>query len=118
MEGILMTAGPVATTKAVKCTKMVLRNLSTREFNDAAKVLENGNFGSFLSIPSNRGGGHLQVFIKKPPKEVEAALTTNPTLCDRDTYARRYAKSSSKAITFQIRSKLVSMKLVSPDHFM
>ncbi len=116
MQGVLITPGPVATTKAVKRTKMVLKNISTREFSDAAKVLENANFGSFVKIPSR--GSPRHVFIKKSPQEVHSALSANPALCDHRTYGSRYAKSCSKAITFELRSKLVAMKLVSPDHFM
>ncbi len=116
MQAILITPGPVATCKAVKRTKMSLVYILTQQFIDAAKELEQRNFGTLMEMPTAARSLHL--FLKKTPQEVEHTLNANPGLCDFETYTRRYKKGSSKVISFQHRAKLVSMKLVSPEHFM
>ena len=46
------------------------------------------------------------------------ALNANPDLLSYEMYSVQFNKPPSKMITFALRAKLVSMKLVSPDHFM
>ncbi len=116
VQGILLTPGPVATSKAVKYAKMSLIYISNQQFLDAAKELEQRNFGTLVQVSTSSRS--LQVFLKKTPQEAEPALNAYPEFCDLETYTKRYKKGSSKAISFQLRAQLVSMKLVPPEHFM
>ena len=116
MEAILKTPGPVSTPKASKATKMSLNYMTTEQFAEAAKELQKEQFGTFMSFPER--GRPVLIFLKKPPMEVEDCLRFNPGLCTAEMYSARYAKGSSKAIGFQLRSKLVAKKLVSADHFL
>ena len=113
-----MTSGPVSTPKAVKSTKLHLHLSTTQQFIEAAKELQKANFGSLISVGSSNNGQTLYVFVKKPPVEVEEALSANPDLCDNTVYAARYMKSPPKAIGFTLRAKLIAMRLVSQNHFM
>ena len=115
MKAILETTGPVAIPKSVKAVKMSLNILTTKQFLEAAEELEKKNFGKLLKI--SMGSRVLNIFIKKPPAEIEHVLRSNPEWCTFDVYAARYAKASSKAIGLQLRAKLVSMKLVSKKCF-
>ncbi len=116
VQGVLLTSGPVATLKAVRHTKFSLIYISRQQFVDAAKELEQRNFGSLVQVPTSSKS--LQVFLKKTPQQAEPALNMYPEFCDVETYAKRFMKGSSKAIPFQLRAKLVAMNLVPPEHFM
>lgn len=117
MTAILQTKGPVATLMAVKSAKMSIRSMGVKDFIEASTALENLNFGRVVGVGQGHRGKQY-VFLKRAPQEAAEALGANPELCSQDVYAARYAKSSSKAIGFQLRAKLVAMKLVSQDHFM
>ncbi len=118
IQGILITPGPVATRKAVRHTKKKLIYVTCQQFIDAAKALEQRNLGSLVNVQTSSKSLGLPVFLKKTPHEAESALNMYPEFCDVETYTMKYQKGSSKAISFQLRARLVSMKLVSPEHFM
>ena len=117
MEAILLTPGPVTTSRATKATKFCLRFSTTEQFVEAAEELEKADFGRLLVFTRWKGGVPLHVFLKKPPAELEEVLRANPELCSFDLYAKRYGKGSPKAIGLPLRAKLVKMNLVSEDHF-
>ncbi len=97
---------------------MSLVYITNQQFVDAAKELEQRNFGTLVHIRTKSPSKALPVFLKKTPEEAESALNMYPEFCNLEMYTKRYRKGSSKAISFQLRSKLVSMKLVPPEHFM
>lgn len=89
--------------------------VSSKQFVEAAEELEKCNLGQLLKM--SMGSRMLNIFIKKPPSDIEAILRSNPHLCIFEIYAARYRKPPSKAIGLQLRAKLVALKLVSKNCF-
>ena len=119
MTAILKVPGPVVTPKALKSTRRCfLHHLTTNNFIEAAKELEKTNFGKMVTMQNSGGHSVLNIFLKKPPDEVEQVLSANPDLCRFEFYSMQYAKGSPKSIRFSLRTKLVALKLVAQDHFM
>ena len=91
--------------------------MTTKMYVKAAEELQAINFG--VLVPIIVGSGKpSQVFIKKGPDEVQAALECNPDLCMPDYYAQRYNQPISKStqgISLGVRHKLASLKLVPPN---
>ena len=113
MAGILNATGPVCTREAAKNTSEVLRFLKAAQFVEAAAELERRQLGQLVTLSANQGKGHASyVFIKKSPDEAAQVLSANSELCSLDVYSARYNKPPSKSIGFQLRARLVSMKLV------
>ena len=116
MSAILLTAGPVSTSEAVKNTSRRLHYLKSTRFFEAATELQNINLGTLVSLSQQRGVGH-KVFVKKSPEEADQVLGANPQLCSVENYTARYRKPPSKAIGLQLKAKLVAMKLVPKKIF-
>ena len=114
MVGILRTRGPVCVTESVKNTSMALRYMKAKHYVEAAAELERLSFGRLVtvSLGANSKGAVSQVFVKKPPLEVEQTLSVNPDMCTPAVYAERYSKQPSKAVGLTLRAKLVTMRLV------
>ena len=113
---ILTTAGPVSTYKAVQYTRKSLHCMKGVQFTDAASELQQSNLGLFVKLQSGSGSAS-NVFIKKPPDEVEEALLPYIDLCNLDKYRERYHMPASKSISFTLRTRLVAAKLVSERLF-
>lgn len=115
LRAILMTAGPVSTFKAVQYTRMSLHNVTSEQFVNAAMELQEANLGMMVKLQGK--GSPAKVFIKKPPDEVDEALSPYVDLCTVDVYRKRYHLPTSKSISFSLRAKLVAAKLVADKLF-
>ena len=116
MSAILLSAGPVSTSEAMKYTSRRLHDLKAMRFSEAATELQNINLGTLVSISQTKGRVN-KVFVKKSPEEAEQVLGANPHLCSVDNYTARYNKPPSKAIGLQLKAKLVAMKIVPKKIF-
>ena len=112
MMAILTTAGPVSSYKAVQYTRRNLHCLKRDQFVKAASELEQANLGTLIKL--QRGGG---VFIKKTPDEIGDSLGPFVDLCSYDIYRKRYQLPTSKSISFSLRAKLVTARLVPEKLF-
>ena len=116
MKAILETTGPVTTALSLKAVKRSMHLVSSKQFVEAAEELEKCNCGQLLKM--SMGSRVLNIFIKRPPPDIESILRSNPHLGIFEIYAARYGKAPSKAIGLQLRAKLVALKLVSKNCFM
>ena len=120
MAAITQTAGPVSTPQSINWNwKFQGACASTDEFLAAATALEQAGFGHVASYKANlKGGRDAKVYIKGKPEDVMPLLCANPDLCDPEIYQQRYAQLPPKSIGLQLRTKLVSLKLVSQKQMM
>ena len=116
MAAILQTVGPVSTTIAIRANWKFLKCTTAQQFSSAANELEKIGFGQVVSLSGTSRS--QQVFVKKHPGEAQAVLEANPDLCSPDVYATRFNRQASKTISWNVRSKLVQMGLVSQKQFM
>ncbi len=79
--------------------------------------LETLNLGKLVSLGHEKAISS-RVFVKRPPVEVVAILSANPTLCYPEIYEERYKKPTAKSITLTVRAGLVKRKLVSEKQFL
>ena len=110
MKGILKSAGPVCVYDSARSSKL-LRSLKSAQYHEAATKLEQLHLGRVMPFKQRRGAT-MQVFLKRSPDEAAQVLSANPHLCSLDVYSERYNKPPSKSIGFQLRARLVAMKLV------
>ena len=84
--------------------------LTAKQYLAAANDLQDLDLGSVVSLKGS------QVFIKKPPREIQAILAGNPDLCDQEYYAMRFWQPVSKYVPQNMQDNLVNMGVV-PRHF-
>ena len=120
MAAILQTAGPVSTCQALRWNWKFLSSATVQQFRAASMELEAANLGQLVTLPSKarKEGSGVLVFVKKAPIDAALHLLQFPDLCSVAMYETRYERPSSKSITWNIRSQLVSMGLVSQKQFM
>ena len=114
MTAILQTRGPVSTSQAIRCSWKFLRSATVQQYMAAAMELERLGFGSIVQL----SGGSQKVFLKKAPGDVRGALDARPDICPVDIYVERYHCQASRTISWKVRSKLISMRLVSEKQLM
>ena len=115
MAAILLTAGPVSTSRAVNVNWKFLL-ITSRQFKEAAIELEKLGFGSVVTLGTR--GRAQDVFVKKQPSEVELVVESNLDLCSHDVYNARFNCRPSKVIGWNVRAALVAKGLVSKKQFM
>ncbi len=86
--------------------------LSSKQFIAIAKEMEHAGLGIIVSLQT--GSRPSNVFIKKPPVEIQPILEANLDLCSPEHYTMRYRLPMSKIIHRSTRIHLMAMGLV-PD---
>ena len=119
MGAILQTPGPVSTCEAVRSnwSRNKLGNTTVQQFETAAIQLQEANLGTLVHV-LNSTGRASRVFIKKLPDEASEVLAANPHICSPSVYSERYYCPASKKISWQLRTKLVELGLVTHKQFM
>ena len=110
MAAVLQTAGPVTIHRVLARNWKFLNMLTAKQYLMAATELEGMGLGCVVALKGS------QVFIKKPPGEVEHILAMNSDLCDFEYYKFRFWKPVSKYVSQMMQDNLVAMGAV-PRHF-
>ncbi len=115
MSAILISAGPVSSNVSFsRRGPHSLRAVSKEQFYTAANMLEAAHLGTVITVNhsfSSRGGS--VVFVKKPPDEVEEAISANCDIITMDKYITRYNQQIPSCITVKIREQLVSLGMLT-----
>ncbi len=118
MAAILQSVGPVTGHRVIARNYKFLRLLTVKQFLMAANDLQAADMGMLVTIDSGKGHGRTQLFVKKPPEEMEPYLDANPNLCSVEYYRERYYKPVSKSITLIERHYLSKMGAVTASQMM
>lgn len=97
MKGIILTCGPFSTRTAVNTAgPLALRGLTTNQmYDNAMRALEMAGLGLIAVLPRSN------VFIKKPPSQVQEETLLGLNLCTYELYVGRYGGRPPKCIRKQ-----------------
>ena len=119
MSSILLLKGPVCTYYAIhqNGTPISVRRTVKSQFLRAANALAAANLGTLVQVNITSQNRANDVFIKKLPSEMKAALKDNTDLCSLEEYTSRFFMPTPACIRQPLRDELVRLQLVQREHF-
>ena len=109
MAAILYTKGPVCTHNAVTHSGPMFVRIKSivKQYRAACNKLQEAGFGEY----------HNNVFVKRFPSEVKAALIANPDLLTADEYTNKFYLTPPSCITTAMCEKLIIRGHATMEHF-